>query len=115
MAKIKQTKRTFRILNEALKCCKQYRHEFIMPEHLLMVLVDDFNFSKALSIFYPIEDFSERLEEKLEDFETVPNDRPYEAEASQQMGRVIEIACQQVLNSSAKALDIPHLVMGRDR
>ena len=112
MAEIKQTERALRVLNDTMKCCKDYRHEFIMPEHLLMVLVDDFNFSKALNIFYPIEEFTERLEEYLETIETVPEESPYEAEASEQMGKVIEIACQQVLTSSAKALDIPHLVMG---
>ena len=96
MAEIKQTERALRVLNDTMKCCKDYRHEFIMPEHLLMVLVDDFNFSKALNIFYPIEEFTERLEDYLETIETVPEESPYDAEASEQMGKVIEIACQQV-------------------
>ena len=47
MAEIKQTERALRVLNDTMKCCKDYRHEFIMPEHLLMVLVDDFNFRIA--------------------------------------------------------------------
>ncbi|MEE3445440.1 MAG: AAA family ATPase, partial [Prevotella sp.] len=95
-----------------MKCCKEYRHEFIMPEHLLFVLTDEFNFNRMFNIFYPIETFVERLEEKLEDIETVPEGQDYEPEASTQLGQVIEFACQQVLNSSAKALDLPHLVMG---
>ena len=112
MAEIIQTQRAAQALNEALKCCKEYRHEFIMPEHLLWVLIDEFNFNKALNIFYPIEEFAERLEKQLETIETVPEDRDYEPEASAQMGKVIEIACQQVYYSSAEALDIPHLTMG---
>ena len=32
------------MLNKAYECCKEYRHEFIMPEHLLLVLIEDFNF-----------------------------------------------------------------------
>ena len=112
MAEIRQTERTEKVLRETMQCCKTYRHEFIMPEHLLLVLVDEFNFNKALSIFYPIEIFSERLEEKLEDIETVPDGTDYDPEASLQLGQVIEFACQQVMNSSAKALDLPHLVMG---
>ena len=83
-----------------------------MPEHLLWVLIDEFNFNKALNIFYPIEEFAERLEKQLETIETVPEDRDYEPEASAQMGKVIELACQQVYYSSAEALDIPHLTMG---
>ena len=44
MAEIKQTKRAAAILKETVDCCKEYRHEFIMPEHLLMVLIDEFSF-----------------------------------------------------------------------
>ena len=112
MAEIRQTERAAKVLNDTMKCCKEYRHEFIMPEHLLFVLTDEFNFNRMLNIFYPIETFVERLEEKLEDIETVPEGQDYEPEASIQLGQVIEFACQQVLNSSAKALDLPHLVMG---
>ena len=42
----------------------------------------------------------------------MPEGFSYEPEASSQLGQVIEYACQQVLSSSAKALDIPHFVMG---
>ena len=112
MAEIRQTERAAKVLNDTMKCCKEYRHEFIMPEHLLFVLTDEFNFNRMFNIFYPIETFVERLEEKLEDIETVPGGQDYEPEASIQLGQVIEFACQQVLNSSAKALDLPHLVMG---
>ena len=112
MAEIKQTERTKMVLNETMKCCKDYRHEFIMPEHLLWVLIDEFNFNKALNIFYPIEEFVERLEKQLETIETVPEDRDYEPEASEQMSKVIDYAIQQVYYSSAEALDIPHLAMG---
>ena len=83
-----------------------------MPEHLLLVLTDEFNFDHTLNIFYPIEQFGERLEEKLESIETIPEDKEYEPEASVQLGQVVEFACGQVVNSSATALDIPHLVMG---
>ena len=112
MAEIKQTERAARVLKDTMSCCREYRHEFVMPEHLLLVLSDEFNFSKRLNIFYPIETFIERLEEKLEEIETVPEGQDYDPEASTQMGQVIEIACGQVINSSAKALDLPHLVMG---
>ena len=112
MAEIKQTERAARVLKDTMSCCREYRHEFVMPEHLLLVLSDEFNFSKRLNIFYPIETFIERLEEKLEEIETVPEGQDYEPEASTQMGQVIETACGQVINSSAKALDLPHLVMG---
>ena len=112
MAEIKQTERAARVLKDTMDCCKDYRHEFVMPEHLLLVLADEFCFDRTLNIFYPIESFVERLEERLEDVETVPEGTDYEPETSIQMEQVIEMACGQVINSSATALDLPHLVMG---
>ena len=73
MAEIKQTDRAARVLRDTMKCCKAYRHEFVMPEHLLLTLIDDFNFNKALAIFYSPEVLAERLEEKLEDIERTGN------------------------------------------
>ena len=112
MAEIKQTDRAAKVLRNTMKCCKTYRHEFVMPEHLLLTLIDDYNFNRVMAAFYSPEVLAERLEEKLEDIETVPEDRDYDPEASIQMGKVIEIACQQVFYSSAEAMDMPHLVMG---
>jgi ATP-dependent Clp protease ATP-binding subunit ClpA len=112
MAEIKQTERASKLLTQALECTKAYRHEFITPEHLLLMLIDEFNFNKALNIFMSSEIVRERLSRNLEDMETMPEGVSYEPEASVQLGQVIEYACQQVMNSSAKALDIPHFVMG---
>ena len=112
MAEIRQTERAAKVLSNSMKCCKQYRHEFVTPEHLLFVLADEINFNRILNIFYPIEQFVERLEEQLEAIETVPTDRQYEPEASAQLAEVLEMACQQVVFSSAEKLDLPHLVMG---
>ena len=112
MAEIQQTERASKILNKSLQCCLEWRHEFIMPEHLLMTLLDDDNFHAALNIFYAPEVVAERLTKQLETLETMPKDREYIPETSAQMSRLLEIACQQVYNSSAKAVDTPHLVTG---
>ena len=112
MAEIKQTDRAAKVLRETMACCKEYRHEFVMPEHLLLVLTDESNFSKVLNNYYPSVAFAEHIEDELVKIEEVPEGKDYEPEASVQMGHVIEFACQQVVNSSAKALDLPHLVMG---
>ena len=66
MAEIKQTERASKILNKSLQCCLDWRHEFIMPEHLLMTLLDDDNFHAALNIFYSPEALADRLEKKKE-------------------------------------------------
>ena len=112
MAEIKQTLRASRMLNKAYECCKEYRHEFIMPEHLLLVLVEDFNFNAALNIFYSPYQLEERIKEYLETVDSLPEGTEYVPEASAQMSKVIELAVQQVTSSSAEALDIPHLTKG---
>ena len=112
MSIIKQTERASRALQDAYECCKSYRHEFIMPEHLLMVLIDESNFNAALNIFYSPERLAERLEAFLENVESIPDGVEYEPEVSSQMAKVIESAVQKVSLSSAESVDIPHLVDG---
>ena len=112
MAEIKKTERASRILNNALECCQSYRHEFIMPEHLLSVLIEDDIFNAALNIFYSPQILAERVEDFLKQIDSVPEDIEYEPEVSAQMGKVIESAVQDVALSSAESIDMPHLVGG---
>ena len=112
MAEIRQTERASRVLNNALECCKSYRHEFVMPEHLLSVLIEDDNFYAALNIFYSPQTLAERVDEFLRQVDPVPEGIEYEPEVSAQMGMVIESAVQDVALSSAEYIDTPHLVRG---
>ena len=83
-----------------------------MPEHLLLALIEDFNFNAALNIFYSPNQLAASIDKQLGEVERVPQDRDYTPEASEQLCKVIEMACKQVYYSSAEALDMPHLVMG---
>ena len=83
-----------------------------MPEHLLMVLIDEDNFNAALNIFYSPQVLAERVEEFLGNIESIPDNVEYEPEVSAQMAKVIESAIQEVSLSSAESVDIPHLVDG---
>ena len=112
MAEIKQTLRASRMLNRAYECCKSYRHEFVMPEHLLLALTEDFNFNAALNIFFSPYQLEERIKEYLESVDALPEDTEYIPMTSEQMSKVLEIAVQAVTSSSAEALDIPHLARG---
>ena len=109
MAEIKQTIRASEVLRRAYECCSEYRHEFVMPEHLLLVLKEDNYFYAALSLFYNPCQMEDRIKEYLGSVESVPEGTEYVPEASEQMSRVIELAVQQVISSSAEALDVPHL------
>ena len=113
MPQIRQTEMASRLLNKALVYSSDYRHEFIMPEHLLLVMsIDDFNFCTAIGTFCPAGTLKERIEAYLSGIETISWDIDYEPIASEQMTKVIETAVQSVVSSSAEALDVPHLVRG---
>ena len=100
------------MLNKAYEWCKEYRHEFIMPEHLLLALLEEFNFNAAVNIFYSPYQLEDRIKKYLESVESLPEGTEYVPETSAQMGRVIELAVEQVYSSSTKAMDIPHLARG---
>ena len=112
MPEIKQTQRAAKVLHIAMEYCRKDRNEFVTPEHLLLAMLREENFVHILSDFYEPDLLADRLIEEIVKVETVPEGQEYEPEASAQLGQVIEFACQQVFSSSAKALDIPHLVMG---
>jgi len=112
MPEIKQTERAAKVLHIAMEYCRKDRNEFVTPEHLLLAMLRDETFVNILNDFYGPDLLADRLFEEMVGVEKVPEGQKYEPEASAQLGQVIEFACQQVFNSSAKALDIPHLVTG---
>ena len=112
MPEIKQTERVNRLFNLAIDRCKDLRHEFVMPEHLLSVLIDEENFNAALGVFYNPYQLKTRVDAILSQIETMPATAEYEPELSVQMSRLIENSLQMMAQSSAEKLDVPHLVKG---
>ena len=60
----------------------EYRHEFIMPEHLLLEMIDEYNFNYVLTSFYSPHQLKKHVKTYLAKVETMPDDTEYEAEAS---------------------------------
>ena len=112
MAEIEQTERVGRVIKSALGYCKTLRNEFVMPEHLLLALVEDSNFNSALAAYCSPLTFANKIEDFLDDIEVVPQDIEYHPELSIQTGQVIANAIKHVENSGAESIDIPHLVKG---
>ena len=112
MAEIEQTERAGRVIKSALGYCKTLRNEFVMPEHLLLALVEDSNFNSAIAAYCSPLTFANKIEDFLDDIEVVPQDIEYHPELSIQTGQVIDNAIKHVENSGAESIDIPHLVKG---
>ena len=112
MAEIRQTERAANILHIAMEYCRKDRNEFVTPEHLLLAMMRDESFVHVLTTFTRPDAICDKLFLQMVEWEKIPEGQEYEPEASAQLGQVIEYACHQVVNSSATALDIPHLVTG---
>ena len=112
MAEIEQTERVERVIKSALGYCKTLRNEFVMPEHLLLALIEDSNFNSALAAYCSPLTFANKIEDFLDNIEVVPQDIEYHPELSIQTGQVIDNAIKHVENSGAELIDIPHLVKG---
>lgn len=102
-----------KILSLALTYCKRQRKEFVMPEHVLMALLNYRPFIEALyTVGCDVEEMYKELNEYMETVESVPGKAEYSPEASVQLGQMLEIATAQVEQSEAARVDIPHLTVG---
>ena len=110
MPNITQTERVNRLLAQTLTYCKAYRHQFIMPEHLLLALANDEDFCQVMDVWADSDALRLRVKEFLDRQEVVPEDVEYNPETSEQMSKLIDFALMEVTMSSAKAIDMAHLV-----
>ena len=110
MPNITQTERVNRLLAQTLTYCKAYKHQFIMPEHLLLALASDEDFCQAMDVWADSDALRLRVKEFLDRQEVVPEDVEYNPETSEQMSKLIDFALMEVTMSSAKAIDVAHLV-----
>lgn len=102
-----------KILSLALTYCKRQRKEFVMPEHVLMALLNYRPFIEALyTVGCDVEEMYKELNEYMDTVESVPGKAEYSPEASVQLGQMLEIATAQVEQSEAARVDIPHLTVG---
>lgn len=100
-------------LDRALAVCLRLRHEFIMPEHLLIALLENKYFVEAVSSFGCTTDkLGKDIGAFLADVETVPEEVNYEPVRSFQLRSILESAFNMVLSSGSERIGIPHIVNG---
>ena len=113
MSEIKQTKRLEKILRNATRWCEEYNHEFVMPEHLLLALLDCDEFCVALGEFCDVGCVEDEVHKYLiEGVEVLPKDVETTPSLSHQMIQVINFAYRTIMMSDADAVDMPHFVKG---
>lgn len=105
------------LLNEALKkavvTCSRMRHEFVMPEHLLMALLTQQDFREAMSGCGCDSDrLRATLTDYLEQTERVPEGVECSPELSAQMQELLNTAYAIAQCADAEQLKVPHLTKG---
>ena len=82
-----------KILSLALTYCKRQRKEFVMPEHVLMALLNYRPFIEALyTVGCDVEEMYKELNEYMDTVESVPGKAEYSPEASVQLGQMLELS-----------------------
>lgn len=99
------------VFSRAVELCQQYRHEFVMPEHVLLALFEQEEFASALlDVDCDPNEMRKQLVAWLMTLETVPSDSFYRPEGSQQFTEMIESAYRQAKSADVDKPDISHLV-----
>ena len=110
---IKNSPRIEHIYRQMVSLYQDYQHEYIMPEHLLLAMTEDADFSDALGLFgVPANELADPLRNFLSQQEKLPEGSEQEMLLSVQLQQVIAIANSQVQFSSARSVDITHVTEG---
>ena len=105
MPEIRKTERLDELLSKVLQCCLDYRHEFVMPEHLLCMLLDDSSFDGVLSCFCDASRLRTELVSQMEQMEKVPESRGnYQPEASALMTQLSSAVLTSWMYSTSSLL-----------
>lgn len=87
------------------------RHEYLLPEHALQVLLKNQSFLSILKAFDSnLDEIQKELNEFLESLEKVPEDIDYTLCFSSQFDEVIEGTIMQLASSGKNVIEIPHIV-----
>lgn len=103
-------------INEALLVAQQiinlHRHEFIVPEHILLAFFSNENFRSAVERCADIEVMETDLTDVIMDMESVPEDMELTPEYSVQFKEMCNHAGQAAIGSGSDAIGIHHIVYG---
>ena len=85
------------------------RHEFVTPEHVLAVLAEAPNVFKQIGK-HEIYSLDKSLNDYFDSLDRVPEGVDYDPEVSWQLNQLFGICMQVFVTSTAKTIDIPHLL-----
>ena len=100
------------LIVESSKLCSDYRHQYIMPEHVLAALSRQSEFLDTIEEFgIDPDDLTESINDFLDQQEVVPDYiEDYAPESSNQFKKMMATCALTVLMSGGKVLSVPHIV-----
>ncbi len=103
-------------INEALIVAQQiitiHRHEFILPEHILLAFFSNGNFRAVVDNCADADAVESALTEALMQIESVPEDMELKPEYSVQFKEMCNHAGEAAIGSGAEAIGIHHILYG---
>ena len=103
-------------INEALLVAQQiinlHRHEFILPEHILLAFFSNGDFREAVDRCADAEALEQAVTEVLMALESVPEEMELNPEYSEQFKEMCNHAGQAAIGSGADAVGLHHILYG---
>lgn len=103
-------------INEALLVAQQiinlHRHEFILPEHILLAFFSNGDFREAVDRCADAEALEQAVTEVLMALESVPEEMELNPEYSEQFKEMCNHAGQAAIGSGADAVGMHHILYG---
>ena len=101
------------VVDGALSLAKSFRHEFIMPEHLLMSLLKQERFCNAIRIIDGnVKILGDNLADYVSSFEKVPESVDAEPAPSMLLNQIFLTANDAAIYSGKPSVEITHIVKG---
>lgn len=105
------SKEVLKALTAAMNIADAERHEFVTPEHLLLVLCENKSFRQALQDSgCNVDSFQAGMAGYVNEMEKVPSDIEYELGTSSQLALCCTLSMQSASSSGAAEVSLPHIV-----
>ena len=107
------SKKLHHIFDLATKLAQEQRSEFLTPEHVVYVLLDDEKFTNAIKACNPdadIQSTKDAIWQEIQRMDKVPEGQSYFPENSYLLDQAIHQATVQVMSADRDIVDVPHLI-----
>ena len=107
------SKKLHHIFTAAEKLAQEHRNEFLTPEHIVYVLLDDEHFTDAIKACNPdvtIQTVKDAIMQEIEKMDKLPKNKSVLPEHSYLLDQAIHEATVRVMSADRDIVDVPHII-----